>query len=117
MAEGEASSGTSPFTDEDFQRALNEEKANSAEEGWSRLKETEHVEIWRKIEQGVDTHLIKVRVIARASTLCEQLNTGIDQNSNGKQEDLEKSCCFSCGRLVEFLRCTLPASCTGFGWR
>ena len=50
-----------PFDDAFFQKLLDLEESKSEKEGWSRLKDTENAEIWRKIEPGVDAHLIKVR--------------------------------------------------------
>jgi hypothetical protein len=38
---------------------LDKEKAYSAKKGWSRIKETEFVEVWRKKEKDVAIHLIK----------------------------------------------------------
>ena len=55
-----AAAGTCPFTQDEFKHILAVEKATSADDGWTRLKETENVEIWRKIEQGVNCHLFKV---------------------------------------------------------
>jgi hypothetical protein len=59
MAEGETASGSSPFTDADFDHLLEDEKADSAESGWSRVKENDSGEVWRKVVQGVDAHLVK----------------------------------------------------------
>ena len=52
MAEG-TTAGVSPFSEADFERALNEEKGSTPAEGWARLKETENAEIWRKVVPGV----------------------------------------------------------------
>jgi hypothetical protein len=76
MAEGETASGSSPFTDADFDHLLEDEKADSAESGWSRVKENDSGEVWRKVVQGVDAHLVKVSTKCVSACMQLQLDGG-----------------------------------------
>ena len=58
MAEG--GTAGSPFTEADFQRILDEEKSDSAQDGWLLMKRSPDVETWRKKVPDVDIHLVKV---------------------------------------------------------
>lgn len=40
-----------------------EEKADTSVEGWTRLRQSEKAEIWRKVTTGVAVHLIKVSLV------------------------------------------------------
>ena len=50
------------FTDEDVHRLLDEERGDGEQGGWSLASQSDNVEVWRKAEEGVPVHLLKVRV-------------------------------------------------------
>ncbi|XP_064385643.1 START domain-containing protein 10-like [Halichondria panicea] len=48
-----------PFSEEDLQKILHEEKESSREEGWKFLRKNDLCEIWWKNEEDTPVHLIK----------------------------------------------------------
>jgi hypothetical protein len=57
MSGGDAAG--SPFTEADFQRILDEEKSDSAQDGWLLMNQSRDVETWRKKVPDIDIHLVK----------------------------------------------------------